>query len=662
MDGRLTVHRRTNVLYSLYTIINIISMKTTNRLISLFAAILTTTTMLADVVYEPLIVDSGFNRDVIKEVGSDTAISALYFAGMTSCFGTQSYIAQCNSALESTQPEVFARTVRSGWPDDYRDTIRCNTEWGADALNYAPYNDPKLFWLLAPYTAKNALCIRPTKAGDENLSNDDPNKGFQGEGTLKFKKIGCYDRLFFLLVSLRKGTVANRVVTTTIYYTDGQSTSTPFTLTGGLSGEAGHKARMTNIYETTFNKNKIEGKEAAYAEVFDIVVDHTKLIDHITFSNPITNSSVTILAVTGRTADVEIPDEESMAVSNIDTTSFQACWDAIEDATYRLDVAEDIDFQHILARFNNKEIDEGTCAEVDSLLSNHDYYWRVRAVDSDGGQSASSAPHRVTTAPDPKKGDTPPYTDEEYTNIEDMLAPYIGTKSILAELDIHRTLYRDGAFNTLCLPFDLNAAQIAASPLAGVDVYEYVRATQAANGQLDIEISGPIDHMTAGVPYLVKWAPTTPEIIGDEDGDGIGVLAFKNVNVVTNHGTTLGEEGEVRFVGNIGIATMVEEEQLGQDHNKLFLGAANTLYWPVDNTHLKGFRAYFLVPTTGPAAAPKHTPARIVMHTDVTTDVVTVNDERLTTSVTKILRDGQMYLLHKGQIYDVMGRKLSHNP
>lgn len=624
-------------------------MKTTNRLFSLFAAILFSATMMADVVYEPLEVDSGFNRDVIKAIGSDTAISALYYSGSTSCFGTQSFIAQCNSALESTQPDVYARTVRSGWPDNYRDTIRCNTEWGADALNYSPYDDPKLFWLLAPYTTKNALCLRPTKAGDENLSASDQNKGFQGEGTLKFKKIGCYDRLFFLLVSLRKGTVANRVVTTTIYYTDGSTTSTTFTLTGGLSGEARHKARMTNIYETTFNKNKVEGKEAAYAEVFDIVVDHTKLIDHISFSNPITNSSVTILAVTGRTADMEIPDEESMAVSDIDKTSFHACWDAItEAASYRIDVATDIDFQHILEDYNNLPVSGSTCQDIVDLVSNTDYYWRVRSVNSDGGQSASSAPHRVKTAPDPSKGDEPPYTDEEYTNIEENLAPYIGTKSILAELDIHRTLYRDGDFNTLCLPFDLNAEQIATSPLAGIQVYEYEHAEKAASG-LEIEISGPIDHITAGVPYLVKWTPTLPEII-----DG-GILVFKNVNVVTNHGQTLGGENEVKFVGNIGIATLVEEEQLGTDHNKLFLGAANTLYWPEDDTRLKGFRAYFLVPN-GPSGAPKNTPARIVTRSQTTTDMESIQPSEF--SIQKILRNGQILILRDGVTYNILGVEL----
>jgi len=125
-------------------------MTTTNRLLSLFAAILVSATMMAEIVYEPLVVDSGFNRDVIKStISGDTAISALYYSGTTSCFGTQSYIALCNKSFTDTA--VFNRTVRSGWPDNYLDTIRCNTEWGADALNYSPYDDPKLFWLLAPY-------------------------------------------------------------------------------------------------------------------------------------------------------------------------------------------------------------------------------------------------------------------------------------------------------------------------------------------------------------------------------------------------------------------------------------------------------------------------------------------------------------------------------
>lgn len=618
-------------------------MKTTNRLISLFAALLTTATLMADepnfVKYEALKVDSGFNRDVIAENSSVSgyAISALYYSGTTSCFATQSVIATRNAGQGFTDDQ-YNRIVRSGWPNDYQDTIRCNTEWGADALNFSPYDDPKLFWLLAPYNTENALCLRPAKPSDENLSDSDEEKGFQGEGTLKFKKIGCYDRLFFLLVSLRKGTVNPRVVTTTVYYTDGTSTSTTFTLTGGLSGEARHKARMTNIFESTFKKNKIEGKEAAYAEVFDIVVDHTKLIDRIHFSNPITNSSVTIFAVTGRTADIAAPDEESTTVSGLGENSFEACWDAIADAaSYRLDVAEDPDFQHILADYNNLVVSGTTCQEVAGLIADNDYYWRVRSVNSDGGQSASSAPMRVKTA-----GGTPPETGETNENIEEMLAEYAGFRAVVPSIKIHRTLCRNGYFNTLCLPFNMNAEQIAASPIAGVRVFEYVRAEKVSGG-LNIEISGPIDHIDAGVPYLVNWEPTTPEWIG-EDG-----LVFENVNIVKYKGDTIGANNEVQFIANIGIATMV-----ALDENNLFLGANNTLYWPTGDTRLRGFRSYFKIPTSGVNAAPKNTPARIVTRSEVATDVEIVQSDKV--QPTKLIENGQLYILHNGTKYNVQGQ------
>ena len=66
-----------------------IRMKTTNRLFSLFAAILTTATLMAAVVYEPLVVDSGFNRDCIAEAYTPSyaispyATSYLYASGIT---------------------------------------------------------------------------------------------------------------------------------------------------------------------------------------------------------------------------------------------------------------------------------------------------------------------------------------------------------------------------------------------------------------------------------------------------------------------------------------------------------------------------------------------------------------------------------------------------
>ena len=549
-------------------------------------------------------------------------------------------------------------TAASGWPDDLTGDPANRIIHVEESVTLANPIYAPVTWQLAAYDKKNVLTIRPV-GGTTVYDPSGYSPGIQnGEGSLKFKKVGCYDKVFFLIAAAKEnGAKDPREVKTIVYYTNGDTTQAKFTF-GGLSGKEGNNVRRINIYESQYKKNTHLDDNNAYAMVFDMPVDPTKLISKIEFKNELVGTAVMIFAVTGRTADMEIPEEESMTVSDIDKTEFRACWEAIEDAaSYRIDVAEDIDFQRILEDYNNLPVSGSTCQDIVDLVSNTDYYWRVRAVNSDGGQSASSSPHRVTTAPDPEKGDTPPYTDETYTNIEENLAQYIGTKSTLAEIDIHRTLYRDGAFNTLCLPFDLNAEEIAASPLVGAQVYEFEHAEKNPSGHLDIEISGPIDHITAGVPYLVKWNPTDPEIIGDEDHDGVGILVFRNVNVVTNHGQTLGGEDKVKFVGNIGIAHLVEEEQLGLDHDKLFLGAENTLYWPQDNTNLKGFRAYFQVPTVGANAVARNTPARIIERHETATGIEQMTNDKLPITQ-KIIKDNQIYILHNGTMYNVQGQEV----
>jgi len=629
-------------------------MTTTNRLISLFAAMLFATTMLADVVYEPLEVTEGFNRDVIAETYytennrayPSNCISYLQDAGTYYSMATGSVTAAVDSSLNYNQTDLINARA-SGWPDDNGNPDDRIIRVIAEASEVPLYSD--VTWKLAPYNQPNVLTMRP----DNTIG---------GTGSLKFKKVGCYNKVFFLLASAFEGSrPTTRNAYATIYYTDGTSSEEKVFEFSGLSGQDknkknGHRVRMINIYEGSsgYKKNTTHDSGEAYVAVFDMDVDYTKLIDRIEFENKIDDTSVMIFGVTGRTAAIEAPDDASTEVNDIEKTSFQACWDAIEDAaSYRIDVAEDIDFQRILEDYNNLPVSGSTCQDIVNLVSNTDYYWRVRSVDADGGQSASSAVRRVKTAPDAEKGDTPPYAKEGNRDVEDMLAPYVNAKASLAELDIYRSLYRDGAFNTLCLPFDLDAAQIAASPLVGVQVYEYVSAN-TEGGQLNIVISeDPIDHITAGVPYLVKWDMNETEPIDK------GKLVFKNVNVVTNQGQTLGGENEVKFVGNIGIATMVDTTLLGLDHNKLFLGAENKLYWPEATTSLKGFRAYFLVPDS-PSGAPKRTPARIVQRENNATGIESVHHSAI--SIQKILRNGQICILRDGQTYNLLGGKMAPKP
>jgi hypothetical protein len=627
-------------------------MRTTNRLISLFAAILFSATMLADVVYEPLIVDSGFNRDVIAEAlpVCEHAVSYLY-AGSPHyrCYysmATTSVINAVNSGQIKAGNITKADSIKAsstGWPDDpthddANRVIRC--------IEDAKDNDifKNVFWQLAPYDEANALCLRP----DEDSADIADNYSNQGKGTLKFKKVGCYQKLYFLIVSPKlscksPNNTPNRGVHAQVHYTDGTSSEIIYFKSIGLSGQDYARVCKTNIYEGVYKKNTNTDPNTAYACAYEFSIDPTKLIASIEFENKKNCTGSVILGVTGMTADVEAPKEGTAQVTGIENNKFTISWDEVPDAeTYRVDVATDEDFQHMVEGYNNRLVTKNdTIVQGENIEEDTDYYWRVRAVDSEGGQSASSAPKRVKTA-----GGEIPETAETNEDIESDLIPHLNI--LYSTFKINRTLWRDGYYNTLCLPFNMTPGEIAVSPLAGATVYKYVRADKIGNNQLNIEVADTTG-IRAGVPYLIQW-PDMGDIIP-------APLEFHNVTISSNVGQTIGGPDEIRFVGNIGIATLVEE-----DDNNLFLGANNVLYWPnKDQNRMKGFRAYFQVPTTGANAVKKNTPARIVTRRETPTDIDQISNQQSPFS-NKILRNGQILIIRDGQTYNLLGGKISPKP
>ena len=69
-----------------------------------------------------------------------------------------------------------------------------------------------------------------------------------------------------------------------------------------------------------------------------------------------------------------------------------------------------------------------------------------------------------------------------------------------------RTIYSDGDWNTLCLPFNMSAEQIASSPLAGYTI-KSLDGTQSnldGNGTLTLRFNTATT-IEAGRPYIVKW-------------------------------------------------------------------------------------------------------------------------------------------------------------
>ena len=69
-----------------------------------------------------------------------------------------------------------------------------------------------------------------------------------------------------------------------------------------------------------------------------------------------------------------------------------------------------------------------------------------------------------------------------------------------------RTIYSDGDWNTLCLPFSMSESQIASSPLAGYTI-KALNGTQSnldGNGKLTLSFN-TAPTIEAGRPYIVKW-------------------------------------------------------------------------------------------------------------------------------------------------------------
>ena len=65
-----------------------------------------------------------------------------------------------------------------------------------------------------------------------------------------------------------------------------------------------------------------------------------------------------------------------------------------------------------------------------------------------------------------------------------------------------RTLYKDGAWNTLCLPFDVT---IAGSPLAGATA-RALESASISGSTLTLTFGDAVTTLEAGTPYIIKWA------------------------------------------------------------------------------------------------------------------------------------------------------------
>ena len=157
---------------------------------------------------------------------------------------------------------------------------------------------------------------------------------------------------------------------------------------------------------------------------------------------------------------------------------------------------------------------------------------------------------------------------------------------------LKRTLYGDGGWNTLCVPFSLTAAQVKAA--FGNDVE--LRKLSSIEGTTLKFVS--TDIITAGEPCLIKVA---------KDGSTYNFEGVATIAVANNKDYTFSMvSGDIQFLGIYSPMDVVTENPAGPSTGYYaFLGEGNKFFKAQAETKMKGFRAFFLVPNNVPSNALK---------------------------------------------------------
>ena len=179
---------------------------------------------------------------------------------------------------------------------------------------------------------------------------------------------------------------------------------------------------------------------------------------------------------------------------------------------------------------------------------------------------------------------------------------------------MNRTLYKDGNWNTICLPCDLTEDQIKASPLAGAQIkkMDAVNTGYYQNGynipSANINTTEPTlilwfedaKEIEAGKPYLVKWNEGSDLVDNTADVDPKDKdyskkirhdLDFTNVKVAEKTPGSW-ECNDVTFQGTFSLSRDIK----AGDKTKMFLGKSNKLYYASEDINVGACRGYFILP------------------------------------------------------------------
>ena len=211
-----------------------------------------------------------------------------------------------------------------------------------------------------------------------------------------------------------------------------------------------------------------------------------------------------------------------------------------------------------------------------------------------------------------------------------------------------RTLVKDGYWNTLCLPFDL---ELEDSPLAGATLMELDAADtgfDSATGTLHLNFK-TAEKIQAGIPYLIKWG--TPNTDPDALTDAIFNPAFSGVTFkCVGPKSVSSEDGAVTFTG-----TFAPVAYKDGDRTSLYMGENDTIYYFGPNASLNSFRALFRL-GEGYHAGDLQSVGQVKSF------LVNFEGEDTVTGIPEVTPDGRLNIISPDGWYDLSGRRISGKP
>ena len=323
----------------------------------------------------------------------------------------------------------------------------------------------------------------------------------------------------------------------------------------------------------------------------------------------------------------------------------------------------------------------------------HAFYTKLLSGNNHGGTLVTASAYIPTEEPTIKYGMIDKYSggllyngvyfsaDHKgfYDDLDNMplIGYYLNRGTVNAKFN-GRKLYKDGAWNTLCLPFNMTADELSAAkktvshPLYGATIWEMdVTGWYNDKNERNETYSNDYSYQTslvqdprdnekyilylyfqnatsieAGKPYLVKW----------DKPDGYDENTFKNVTIKASLNTIESDDGSVLFVPTFSPVVL----EKGNWQN-LYVGANNMLKYPssTNDFTLKSFRGYFkLMAGDEPASNPLARSINIVSNIDDNNETTGIVDNKHET----ITNNHSLFESVAKHWYTLDGRKLDGKP